>query len=241
VIRRAIVLVSKRDDLGLVKAATTFGDTTVLCALPDTPESEALLSTARDIGAARCVRLWDETLPGTDFLGLGWALASAVRKIAEPLDGALILCGDSGRAAVGPAVAERLGVPHLSDVLGVRVLDERLVARRRVGSVVRLYAAKAPMVLAMAAAAPASTEPDEAAGWTAALATTEAWSLADVGLQPTDLSYRRRFRAAVPAEGIAPPAARPRTFASATELVERLRADGVLPSLDEIGGLGGGG
>jgi len=238
---RALVLLAGREDLPLVPVGVSLGETTVLSLLPDTPEHEQILADARGLGAVRCVRLWDDSLSTTDFLGLGYTLAAAIKKamgdLSEPPT--VILSGDRGRGAVGPTVADRLQLPHLGDVLSVSVLDDRVVAKRRAQreGVVRLYAAKPPMVLQIRAPAeikPAQTSSDEAAGWMEALG-TEAWTLADVGITPSELAYRRRFRPRTVAElgNRTPPISRPRIFASAAELLVRLQADGLV---DPAGG-----
>jgi len=242
---RALVLLAGREDLSLVAVGTSVGETTVLSLLPDTSDNEQLLHDARNLGAVRCIRLWDDSLGTTDFLGLGYTLAAAIKKAMGDLAAppTVILAGDRGRGAVGPTVADRLQLPHLGDVLSVKLLDDRVVARRRAQreGVVRLYAARPPMVLQIRSTAGAAIEvpqpasSDEAAGWMEALS-TEAWSLADVGITASELAYRRRFRPRTVAElgnGRTPPVARPRVFASATDLLLRLQADGLV---DHTGG-----
>jgi hypothetical protein len=54
--------------------------------------------------------------------------------------------------------------------------------------------------------------------------TTEAWTLAQAGLTGAELAYRKRFRP----QPVAGPTPSPRVFPNVAELVERLRADGVL-------------
>lgn len=222
---RTVALIHALEDLAALRLGTALGELTVITVAPPSDAAEALLSRARDDGAARTVRLWDESLAATDYLGVAYALAATVRTalkdvVAQPT---VILCGDRGRGAVGPALAERLQVPHLSDVIGAQLVDGRVVARRRAGAVVRLYAARPPVVLCVSALAGALAKP-EAAGWTAAAVSTEEWTLEKVGLTPAELSYRKRFRPH-PAPG---PTATPRVFADAPSLLERLRSDGLL-------------
>lgn len=232
---RAVALVRTRADLAAVRIAVGLGDTTVVALAPDGPEIEALLDESRTLGAIRCVRLWDDTLATTDFLGVAIALAATIRTAVGDLGAppTVIVSGDQGRGAVGPALAERLGLPHLGAVIAAELVDGRVVARRREGEVERLYAGKPPLVLHVSATATppptAAAGAAEAAGWTEAVATTEAWNLEKAGLTPHELAYRRRFRTER-AIGVEPVRPRPKTFPSAEALAARLRDDGLCGS-----------
>jgi electron transfer flavoprotein alpha/beta subunit len=220
---RAVALVRRAADLGLLRAAAGLGPVTALAALPDAPEARALLAAARAAGATRLVRLWEPALDSADYLGVAWALAAAVRAVVGELAAVptVILAGDRDRAAVGPAVAERLGLPLLGQVLSVELRDGRVVARRRARGMVRTFAVAAPALVCLpvgvagAAALPAVADD----------AGIESWTLTKVGISATELAHRRRF-AAAPAIG---PTARPLKLADATALVARLREDGLLP------------
>jgi electron transfer flavoprotein alpha/beta subunit len=230
---RVVALIRRSADVGLVRAAAALGEVTALAALPDAPEASALLAAARAAGASRLVRLWEPALDRADYLGVAWALAAAVRAIAgdvvtSPL---LIVAGDRGRAAVGPAVAERLGVPLLGQVLTVELRDQRVVARRRARGLVRTFAAAPPALVCMplpiagaASAATAGAAAPAAAGELAA-GDLEAWTLSKVGMSAAELAHRRRF-APTPAIG---PTQRPLRLPTAAALIERLRDDGLLP------------
>jgi electron transfer flavoprotein alpha/beta subunit len=229
---RAIALVRNASDLVAVRVAVGLGDTTVITLAAESAEIEALLAETRALGATRCVRLWDEALASTDYLGVAIALAGTIRAVCGELTSppTVIVCGDQGRGAVGPAVAERLGLPHLGAVIGAELVEGRVVARRREGELVRMYAAKPPLVIhvsALAAPAPEAARAAEAAGWTEAVATTEAWDLAKAGIAAHELAYRRRHRTELPSAGLAAPVVRPRVFPSAAALAARLRDDGL--------------
>jgi electron transfer flavoprotein alpha/beta subunit len=226
---RVIALVHRPEDLAAVRIAIPLGETTVLAAAKEGEATESLLENARLAGAIRTIRLWDPSLEFIDYFGMACALAAAVRTLAAttPDEAPVIVCGDSGRGAVGPALAERLSVPHLSSVIAARKMDDRVVASRHTGSLVRLYAAQPPLLLC-AAAAPGLSDP-ESAGWTAATASTEGWSLANVGLTATELSYRRRYRPRPLSGSTAGPLSTPHRFADIASLLARLRQDGLVP------------
>jgi hypothetical protein len=212
---RVFALVSRAEDGCVVRAAAMLGATTVVSIAP--PDRDAVLRGARAVGASRVVRLWDPALEATDYLGVAYALAATVRALAGDLaaEPTVILCGGRGRGAVGPAVAERLSLPHLGEVVSATAVEGRVVVKRRDAGVVRLYSGVPPMVLCVAGVERlASVDGDG----------VDEWTLAQSGLTPTELSYRRRFKPhAAPG-----PHAAPRRFADARALAERLRADGLL-------------
>lgn len=216
---RACALVHRKEDLALVPHAAAIGETLVVAAAPAGEPADRLFGAARALGAGRLVRVWDESLEATDYLGVAYTLAATVRAALGDLTeaGAVILCGDAGHGAVGPAVAERLGLPHLGGVIGLSVDGGRVVVRRREGAVAKLYAAAAPMVLCMRQAAP---PPEQTA-----TAEPEVWAIGRAGLTAAELLPRRRFRAQ-PAPG---PEASPRRFDDAAALARRLRDDGLVP------------
>ena len=216
---RAIALVRRAADVALVRAAAALGET-VAISVGSAEEALPVLLAARAAGASRVVRLWDPGLETTDYLGVAYTLAAAVKTIGDPAaTPTVILAGDRGRGVVGPAVAERLSVPLLGQVLSVAMDDGKLVAKRRGREVVRSYAAALPALACLivdgAATAPAADgKRDE----------VESWTLSNVGLSAAELSYRKHF-ASRPAIG---PARKPRRFADVGALVAQLRAEGLV-------------
>jgi len=90
------------------------------------PSAAGILLQALALGADRAVLLSDKRFAGADTLATAYTLAAAVRKLG-PFD--LLLCGrqavDGDTAQVGPSLAQKLGIPHLSAVSRVRLLNER--------------------------------------------------------------------------------------------------------------------
>ncbi|MCS6914434.1 MAG: hypothetical protein NZ890_14470, partial [Myxococcota bacterium] len=187
-------------------------------------EEEPLLRDALALGAKRAVRLWHPVLGETDYLGLATALAAA----ATHLEGQLLLAGDHGGGAVGPAVAERLGWPHLCGVIGAALEEDtegggaRLVVERRTSWGRQRLRGPAEAVLCVAAGPAAGDKRGDMAG-----ASIEVLDLQDVGLDRLDLGHRRHL---LPQAGAAPVLRpTPRCFPSADALLARLHKDGVLP------------
>ncbi|HXU71533.1 MAG TPA: hypothetical protein VN947_19505 [Polyangia bacterium] len=216
---RAIVLCKRASDVALVRAATALGETTAI-AVAKEADAAPVLRAAGAAGAKKLVRLWDPGLETTDYLGVAYTLAAAVKSLGDlAATPTVILAGDRGRGVVGPAVAERLGVPLLGQVVSVALDDGKLVAKRRARDVVRSYAAALPaLACVLLGEAPA---PDASATSDVAV---DAWTLSSVGLSAAELSYRKHF-ATKPAKG---PTAKPRRFESIAALVAQLRAEGLV-------------
>ncbi len=196
---------------------------------------EAALSRALLLGAGRAVRLADAILVQLDYLGLATALACTLRT----LECRLIVAGDRGQGAVGPAVAERLDLPHLCGVMSARLLpaeapENPLWVERRLTDQVQHLSGPAQAVLCVTQrsllAAPPKTDPSsegQGQGQAQGQGTLLTWKLDDVGLSAAVLVHRRRLRVAEGVEPVSHP--RPRCFDSAAALVARLRQDGLLP------------
>jgi len=110
-----------------IREAKGGGVTVVSCGGAKAQET---LRTALAMGADKAVHIQDPAAEGADALGTARILAAALK--AMPFD--LILCGQRGvdedNVQVGPAVAERLGIPHLSFVIKVELLDGRVRGHR---------------------------------------------------------------------------------------------------------------
>jgi len=115
-------------DLNAVEAAQqmkeTLGATVTAISMGPAP-AEAVLKEAIARNADRGILLTDEKFAGADTLATSCALAAAIKKAG---DFDLLLCGektvDGDTSQVGPSVAERLGIPHLSFVSEISAVAE---------------------------------------------------------------------------------------------------------------------
>src|SRR5262249_2272519 len=110
VVTRAVALVRRAADVALVRAAGGLDPTAEVTAIAVGPEAEVtpVLTAAGAAGARQLVRLWDPGLETTDYLGVAYTLAAAVKALGDPVaTPTVLLAGDRGRGVVGPAVAER--------------------------------------------------------------------------------------------------------------------------------------
>ncbi|HKA89386.1 MAG TPA: hypothetical protein VKE22_17080 [Haliangiales bacterium] len=210
-------VVGSCDAAALAAAVALGGEVAVVAAGPER-EDEALRFALRR-GAGRAARVWGDGLAGVDYHGVARVLAAAARR----LDAQLILTGDSsqdeGQGAVGPAVAEVLGVPHLTSAVGVAVEAPSVIATRRERGMVRTLKLPLPAVVTVRATAaplppPADGVPD-----------VEVWDLAALGIETRELKHRDRCLgrpSPVRLHG------KTTMLREPAELVARLRAEGLL-------------
>lgn len=113
-------------------------DTQVVILTLGPQAAEEALRGAAALGADRAVRLWDDSLAGSDCLATARALAAALRQ----LECDLVLCGaqsvEGMSGSVGPQVAEILGIAAIPSVLGAKVQDDgSVLCERRAGGGIR--------------------------------------------------------------------------------------------------------
>ncbi len=108
------------------------GEVTVLSMGP--PQAENALRESLSLGADKGVLLSDRAFAGADTLATTYTLAKAIEKLG-PVD--LVLCGkqaiDGDTAQVGPGLAARLGLPYVTCVNALSVMDdEKTIQVRRI-------------------------------------------------------------------------------------------------------------
>lgn len=90
------------------------------------PQAGAIIREAYMMGADRGYLLTDRKFAGSDVLATSYTLAQGIRAIGK-YD--LILCGkqttDGDTAQVGPAIAEHLGIPHVTWVRAIEEADDK--------------------------------------------------------------------------------------------------------------------
>lgn len=101
-----------------------LGGTVVALSMGPPQAAEALKETIA-MGVDEAVLLSDRAFAGADTLATSYALAKGIGKIGD-VD--LILCGkqaiDGDTAQVGPEIAEKLGIPHITYVKKINEINE---------------------------------------------------------------------------------------------------------------------
>jgi electron transfer flavoprotein alpha subunit len=143
------------------------------------PAAADVLREAVGWGADRAVHLSDPALAGSDCLVTATALAEVVRALG-PVD--LVLVGhsstDGSTGAVGPMVAELLGLPFVGPALDITLDDRTLHTTLQVEGGTQTVAVRLPAVVAVAerSCPPAKLPP----GSWADPSVVERWTTADL-------------------------------------------------------------
>ncbi len=130
-----------------LRAREKFGGT-VTCLTIGPAKAEEALRTCLALGVDRALIIKEEALQGGDAIGIARILAEAIR----PLTPDLVLFGkvsiDVENHSIGVAVAELLGLPHVSVVSKLEWTDEtRLKASREVEGATEVHEVGLPAVL----------------------------------------------------------------------------------------------
>ena len=168
------------------------GTVTVLTMGP--PMAEDSLRKALTIGADRAVLLTDRFFAGSDTLATSYALAAAIRRIAEEFGAPdLVFAGkqtiDGDTAQVGPGIAKRLDLNQLTYVARIVDLDRdgrSLTVERRAEGGVQLLTTKLPVLVTMLEGSNELRRGSLEDALRAARAQIVQWSAADAGI--TDLT-----------------------------------------------------
>ncbi|AWK87335.1 electron transfer flavoprotein subunit beta/FixA family protein [Azospirillum thermophilum] len=120
------------------------------------PMAETSLRKALSLGADDAVLLTDRKFAGSDTLATSYALASAIRKLAEeePVD--IVFCGkqtvDGDTAQVGPGIATRLGFEQLTYITKIEEMNleaREIVVHRRAEGGVQVLKTRLPCMITM--------------------------------------------------------------------------------------------
>lgn len=171
-------------------------------------------------GADHAVRVRDASLDGIDYHGVARVLAAAIRHVGFDLVVAGDRSADEGQGAVGPAVAELLGVPHVTGAVDLHLEDGRASVTRREHAGLRSIGVSLPLVVTMVRSPAPPLAPGDAAP------AIEALDFGALGIVALELRHR------VACAGRASPiraAGGATLLKRAAELVARLREERLLP------------
>lgn len=112
------------------------------------PQAEEALRKALAMGADRAILLSDSVFAGSDTWTTSYTLSRAIQKLG---DYDLVILGkqaiDGDTAQVGPELAEFLGVPQLTYIRNLEVLDGKVHAERTLENYFEVVEAKLPVLL----------------------------------------------------------------------------------------------
>lgn len=113
------------------------------------PAVEELLKKAVAHGVDEGILLTDRAFAGADSLATSYTLAQGIKKIK---DYDLIICGkqatDGDTAQVGPGLAEKLGIPHLTYVRNIKKINqEYILCERKIEERVEIIRVELPALI----------------------------------------------------------------------------------------------
>ena len=124
------------------------GEVTALTVGP--AEAVDAVKKALQMGADKAIHVNDEAIAGSDSLATSLVLAEAIKKAGEA---DLVLFGlastDGGMSVIPAMVAERLGLPQVTQVSTLEVADGKVTGRRDSDTASETYVSSIPAVVSV--------------------------------------------------------------------------------------------
>jgi electron transfer flavoprotein beta subunit len=172
-----------------LRAASAKKATLTVLAAGSAASEEPVLRWALAAGADKAARVDDAALATVDYWGLSRVLAGAIKHLGAEL----VLTGDRSedevQGAVGPAVAEALGFPHLTSAHELSLGQGAAQLARREAGFLRTLELKLPAVIGVASHAVAGLPPHSAQDTSKPIQSID---LGQVGLSAAELKHRDR-------------------------------------------------
>lgn len=186
-VEQALQIKEKRPDEEVTLTALTVG-----------PEQAAdAVRKALQMGADRAVHVSDEAIAGSDALATSLVLARAIEKLGEAAPVDIVMCGmastDAGLSMVPAMLAERLGLPQVTLASVVETQGDQVRIKRDTDAATEVVGAAMPLVLSVTDQSGEPRYPSFKAIMTAKKKPLETWSLADVGLDPTQVGLAAAY------------------------------------------------
>ncbi|YAL84181.1 electron transfer flavoprotein subunit beta/FixA family protein [Dermacoccaceae bacterium W4C1] len=157
------------------------GEVTVLTVGPEIAEDA--LKKALQMGADKGIHVSDEAIAGSDAAATSLVLAEAIKKIGSP---DLVLLGlastDGGMSVVPAMLAERLGLPQVTQVSTLEVADGTVSGRRDSDDASETLQASLPALVSVTDQINEPRYPSFKGIMAAKKKPVETWSLADLGV-----------------------------------------------------------
>ncbi len=108
------------------------------------------LRTALGMGADRAIHIDDDSIEGSDSLGIAKVLAAVAKEESPDLIFAGFMADDGNFASVGPMLAELVGMPHATAVMSVAQDGGKVTVERELeGGALQVVELDAPCLLAV--------------------------------------------------------------------------------------------
>lgn len=188
-IREGVASIINPFDLYAVEEALRIkeklgGTVTVLSMGP--PQVAESLKETIGMGVDDAVLLSDRAFAGADTLATSYALAKGIEKIGGVQ---LIICGkqaiDGDTAQVGPEIAEKMGIPHLTYIKKINeITEEKMIAERMNEDGYERLEMPLPALITVVKEINEPRMPSLKGMMRAKKAVIPVWSAADIGADP---------------------------------------------------------
>ena len=139
------------------------------------------------MGVHKGVHVHDDAIHGSDAIATSLVLAEALKK----LDFDLVLCGmastDGVMGTIPAMVAERLGLPQLTYAAKLEVEEAQVTVHRDSDTAVETVVASTPAIVSVTDQINEPRYPSFKGIMAAKKKPVEPWSLADLGIDPSDV------------------------------------------------------
>jgi len=188
-VEQALRVADERDDVEVT--ALTLG--------PD--DAAAAIKRALQMGADAGIHVLDDAVHGTDALGTSTILAAAVGKAAADLVIGGMASTDGAMGVIPVMVAERLGWPAATLGATLEVGNDAVTIRRDTDAATLTIEARLPAVVSVTDQSGEARYPSMKGILAAKKKPVEVWSLADLGIDPSEVGLDAawtRVQAATP-------------------------------------------
>lgn len=151
-IREGVPSILNPDDANALEAALqikdTMSDTHISVITMGPPSAKIVLYECLGMGADEAYLITDKAFGGSDTWATSNIIAKAIRYIGNfdiVLTGRQAIDGDT--AQVGPQTAEKLGIPQITYVKGIRIDGDKVTAHRAEANGYRIVEARMPVLL----------------------------------------------------------------------------------------------
>jgi len=164
------------------------GKVTVMTMGP--PQAESALRQAIAMGADEAVLITDPAFRLSDTLATSYTLARAIHKVG---DFDLVICGkqaiDGDTAQVGPGVAEQLGIPQATFVIGLEVNGRKILAKRMLEDSFEVVELRMPALITVVKQMNEPRTAPMKGVLRARRAAITAWNKDDLGANPSRIGF----------------------------------------------------
>jgi electron transfer flavoprotein beta subunit len=201
-------LLSELDEYAVEQALQVkekLADDTEVTVLTIGPEKAAdAIRKALQMGADKGVHVQDDAIAGSDALATSLVLAAAVKKVPHDL----VVCGmastDGGMGVVPAMLSERLGVPGTTMASAIEVEGGKVKIRRDGDTATVAVEGTLPLVLSVTDQTGEARYPSFKGIMAAKKKPVETWSLADLGVEASQVGLDAAYTQVLSADARPP-------------------------------------